>query len=580
MKHVFSFFALLSFLLSSCSSSGGVKVHTVTFDTHGGSQVPSQRVKHGDKIEKPDNPTKLGYDFVNWTYKDEEWSFIGYSVTENMTLDANWYLVTYNITYILDGGTNNSSNPTTYTVEDEIVLANPYKYGYRFVGWYDDEGNQITTLGQTIACNLTLTAKWYDKANVTVYSSDNSLGTVSGGGEYKIFTNVTIQATPIGSAILLYWINEYNQVVSYSNSYVFYLSEKDCSFTAVFTVPPDKISKITFSDYDESLWHTYQDGSKIDREINGSELILNYYEFDPNNPSIGDGWGLECLSLGRGFVNGDAIRFKIKCSVPSISGNYLIQIIDKDGDWWVFYIPRSALQDDQYHEFVLPYYSAVCRADLSNGNHEIDFDYIRTINFGYELDFGAGSVSFKDFKIISVDENTIITIFNEEISYEAFRSIVFKNTIKSHSSASLYVYFNGGYRDDGTVLIIDDTFELEIVEYSLIDKDGNTVFAKRYSILNNGKYSDDDYNTLLHEIGGFPVDAGEAVKDNDIMGDYYIDSVYRNNPLSHSYSMGNKKTKTIIFDKDMCLKYIECQQHDEWSEYSNTYLIARTFYYD
>ena len=222
MKHVFSFFALLSFLLSSCSSSAGEKVHTVTFDTHGGSQVPSQRVKHGDKIEKPDNPTKLGYDFVNWTYKDEEWSFIGYSVTENMTLDANWYLVTYNITYILDGGTNNSSNPTTYTVEDEIVLANPYKYGYRFVGWYDDEGNQITTLGQTIACNLTLTAKWYDKANVTVYSSDNSLGTVSGGGEYRIFTDVTIQATPIGSAILLYWINEHNQVVSYSNSYVFF----------------------------------------------------------------------------------------------------------------------------------------------------------------------------------------------------------------------------------------------------------------------------------------------------------------------------------------------------------------------
>ena len=114
---------------------------TVSFDTNGGSEIPSQQVKHGEKITKPDNPVKEGYDFVNWTYQGEEWSFLGHVVTEDMTLLANW----------------NARFGLTITSEDEergtvsIVGGNKYPdpgssvtveatplSGFAFVGWFNN----------------------------------------------------------------------------------------------------------------------------------------------------------------------------------------------------------------------------------------------------------------------------------------------------------------------------------------------------------------------------------------------------------------------------------------------------------
>lgn len=43
---------------------------TVTFDTDGGTAIPSQTVRTGAKAEKPEDPTKSGYDFKGW-YKED-----------------------------------------------------------------------------------------------------------------------------------------------------------------------------------------------------------------------------------------------------------------------------------------------------------------------------------------------------------------------------------------------------------------------------------------------------------------------------------------------------------------------------
>ena len=71
------------------------KKHTVKFNSNGGSYIPSQEIVRGGKIQKPDDPSKEGYTFVNWTYQREEWNFIGYSVSNDMTLDANWNINSY-----------------------------------------------------------------------------------------------------------------------------------------------------------------------------------------------------------------------------------------------------------------------------------------------------------------------------------------------------------------------------------------------------------------------------------------------------------------------------------------------------
>lgn len=71
------------------------KVFTVKFDSQGGSQVSSRTVKFCEKVKEPVAPTRkccsgCWCKFVGWYYGDEEWSFIGYVVTEDMTLTAKW----------------------------------------------------------------------------------------------------------------------------------------------------------------------------------------------------------------------------------------------------------------------------------------------------------------------------------------------------------------------------------------------------------------------------------------------------------------------------------------------------------
>ena len=68
------------------------KFYTVTFNTNGGSAVPVQKIKENEKATKPSDPTRDGYDFVNW-YPDREWttSFdFDSPVTGDLILYAKW----------------------------------------------------------------------------------------------------------------------------------------------------------------------------------------------------------------------------------------------------------------------------------------------------------------------------------------------------------------------------------------------------------------------------------------------------------------------------------------------------------
>ena len=67
------------------------ELFTVTFDSAGGSTVESQTVARGDKVTMPEIPTKsCACEFDGWYVGDERWSFIGYVVTEDITLTARW----------------------------------------------------------------------------------------------------------------------------------------------------------------------------------------------------------------------------------------------------------------------------------------------------------------------------------------------------------------------------------------------------------------------------------------------------------------------------------------------------------
>lgn len=82
--------------------------YTVTFNSNGGSEVPSQEVNYGEKATKPADPTKTGTEFVNW-YSDATLETVydfDTVVTADITLYAGW---------------NNLQNTVTFKEGDETI---------------------------------------------------------------------------------------------------------------------------------------------------------------------------------------------------------------------------------------------------------------------------------------------------------------------------------------------------------------------------------------------------------------------------------------------------------------------------
>jgi len=113
-----------------------------------------------------------GYKFIGWYGNEEEIStdseYKFNMPSKNINYVAKYeidMLATYNITYNLDGGTNNSENPDYYTYsDDDIILKDPSKTEYRFIGWYTnesfDESAKIEAIPAHSMADITLYAKF------------------------------------------------------------------------------------------------------------------------------------------------------------------------------------------------------------------------------------------------------------------------------------------------------------------------------------------------------------------------------------------------------------------------------------
>ena len=66
---------------------------TITFDSRGGSDVPSHNQMYGQLLEEPEPPTREGYVFTGW-YTDsacyERWDLTSDTIQTDMTLYAGW----------------------------------------------------------------------------------------------------------------------------------------------------------------------------------------------------------------------------------------------------------------------------------------------------------------------------------------------------------------------------------------------------------------------------------------------------------------------------------------------------------
>lgn len=141
--------------------------YTLQFKTGGGTTIEPIKGNYGDKINAPENPTRKGYIFKNWSENGKKVDNLPTTMpAESHIYTAIWERKTYQITYDLNGGSMKSGekNPTTYNVDTTVFkLKNPVRAGYTFTGW---SGTKITGVSDNVSVkqgstdNRTYKANW------------------------------------------------------------------------------------------------------------------------------------------------------------------------------------------------------------------------------------------------------------------------------------------------------------------------------------------------------------------------------------------------------------------------------------
>ena len=135
--------------------------YTITFDTAGGSEVPSITQDYGTAITPPAAPTRTGYTFAGWDRESPTTMPAG-----DMTITARWTVNQYTITFKPENGGQDIVIKQDYGTAI-TAPANPAKTGYTFAGW-------DKTIPSTMpAENITLTARWQVNKYTITFKPEN-----------------------------------------------------------------------------------------------------------------------------------------------------------------------------------------------------------------------------------------------------------------------------------------------------------------------------------------------------------------------------------------------------------------------
>ena len=139
--------------------------YTVTFDSMGWSDVPSQTVKSGTTWVRPSDPTKTWYIFSGWflDWATEEFYFTWTQITGNITLYAHWN------TWVSEFTVN--CYKKVLDVDHNVLENDSYSYlTWIVITWAT--ADEITVADYTYKC-VTDATEWYEYTGAVVYSSED-----------------------------------------------------------------------------------------------------------------------------------------------------------------------------------------------------------------------------------------------------------------------------------------------------------------------------------------------------------------------------------------------------------------------
>ena len=182
------------------------------------------------------NPTRDGFVFVGWEYKDNIIENINVENKCDMNLKALWnyYTLTTNVNE-RKAGSITTYDEYKFSYDDEVTIEALTNIGYTFDGWYDGDvllTNDISYSFKMPSRNLIYTAKWtVNKYFITVDNYVNNIivnGVVS-GNEYGYGSLISL-TTINNTGLFIVWKNN-DDVVQLGDDYSFIMPANDVNIS-------------------------------------------------------------------------------------------------------------------------------------------------------------------------------------------------------------------------------------------------------------------------------------------------------------------------------------------------------------
>ena len=210
---------------------------TVTFNTGGGSSIPSVSNLPGETLTQPGDPTRNGYTFAGWFTNNAFTTPYFFTTIPNQstTVFAKWVALSFDITFVTNGGS--SVNSVTFNTDQTLSLPTaPTKIGHTFAGWYTNESLTTRFTSTKMPPNdITLYAKW----NVNIHQLSWTIDDDSYDMDVAYDSNIeSLLPTPSKYQFeFLGWSIDGETVI---NLDTFTMPDEDVSLIALFkdNVPP------------------------------------------------------------------------------------------------------------------------------------------------------------------------------------------------------------------------------------------------------------------------------------------------------------------------------------------------------
>ncbi|MCR5349687.1 MAG: DUF6273 domain-containing protein [Acholeplasmatales bacterium] len=518
-------------------------------------------------------------------------------LNRDYTLEAKWN--SFDITYDLDGGVNNSSNPTNYNVDTQnITLFAPTKDGYTFQGW-QYKGTVITQINTANICHMNLKALWtantntpykvehylqnIDNDNYTLYETDNLTGTTdteTAGSvkTYEGFTSPSITQVNIdgnGNTIIkLYYTR---------NSYIVTLNkdiDKAGTITGAGTYKYGKevtITAKTNEGYTFIGWYKndklYIEDASFDYTI-GAEAVVFETRYTTNKYTITIDNQVEGVTIS-GITSGNQYDFdsQIALTATNIPSGCTIKWIRSDdvvkgGDTYTFKVPAgnititittttSIYTREGNKIYFGTYPQTKVTATTENGLLSITFDSSTWTSYRYYI---SGSQSdFMYYKDVDIDNNG---------TYD-YRGVYFTQYRSEYTSSGGTYQDDNGYstntiywfsydpiewdiltESNGKALIIANLI-LDSQDYypssstSSFSHNGGTGYANNYELSAIRKFLNDNfYNMAFNDLQKALIET--TTVDN---------SAASTGQSSNSYECNNTNDKMFLLSYKEATKY-------------------------